>query len=97
MTTSTHTHEELATKKDVDARFDQVDVRFDHVEERLDRIEERVLNLEYAMTQLIASQASMLNAINRLDDRLTALEESHREMMQILIRIENSSGRQFGF
>lgn len=51
MTTAAHIHEELATKKDVDARFDIVDERFDRLEERLDRLEKRLAESDFKHTQ----------------------------------------------
>ncbi len=83
MATSTHTHEELATKRDVDARFDRV-------EERLDR-------LETTIAQINSSIASILNVLVNLNERVTKLEENQRTMLQILERIENSTNRQIGF
>ena len=57
MTTMTHTHEELATKKDVDERFD--------------RLEERLAESDYKHTQNYAqlsnSFVSMLNVMTRSD------------------------------
>ena len=90
MVTSTHTHEELATKKDVDERFDRVEARLDRLEERIDRMEVR-------LDHLTSSLASLLNAYLGLNDRLTAVEENQRTMIQMLERIENSTNRQIGF
>lgn len=93
MVATPHTHEDLATKADVDARFDRV-------EERLDRVEERLLTLENTVTNLTSTVASMLNVIMRQDDRPAAvdkrLDENHRKMLQILERIENNINRQTG-
>ena len=90
MTTSTHTHEELATKKDVDARFDRI-------EERLERVEDRLLSLEHTVANLASSLASLLTVFTNLNERVTALEKNQRVMMQMLERIENSTNRQIGF
>ena len=83
MAASTHTHEELATKKDVDARFDRL-------EERMDRV-------ETAITQINSSIASILNVLASHNERFIRLEENQRVMIQMLERIENSTSRQIGF
>ncbi len=68
ITTASHTHEDLATKRDVDARFD--------------RVEERMTNLEFSftsnMTQLNSSIASLNNTIVLLSERVANLEEGQR-------------------
>ena len=90
MVTSTHTHEELATKEDVYARFDQVDERFDRVEDRLEQVEKTLVHLNGTI-------ASIMNVLMNLNERVTALEENQRTMIQMLERIENSTNRQIGF
>ncbi|MCY4473941.1 MAG: hypothetical protein OXC83_00700 [Chloroflexi bacterium] len=94
MTTMAHTHEELATKKDVDARFDIVDERFD-------RLEEKLAESDYKHTQnygqLSNSFVSMLNVMTSLTERVGKLEENQRVMIEILERIENSTSRGVGF
>jgi len=89
-----HTHEELATKKDVDARFDIVDERFD-------RLEEKLAESDYKHTQnygqLSNSFVSMLNVMTSLTERVGKLEENQRVMIEILERIENSTSRGVGF
>ncbi len=87
MTTATHTHEELATKKDVDERFD--------------RLEERLAESDYKHTQNYAqlsnSFVSMLNVMTSLTERVGKLEENQRVMIEILERIEKSTSRGMGF
>ena len=97
MTTSTHTHEELATKKDVDERFDFVDERFDRVEARLDRVEDRLDQVEKTLVHINGTIASIMNVLMNLNERVTALEENQKTMIQMLERIENSTNRQIGF
>ena len=83
MTVATHTHEELATKNGVHARFDRI-------EERLDRVEDTLVHLTNSI-------ASILNVLTSLNERLTALEDNQRKMMGMLERIEASTERQIGF
>ncbi len=87
MTTATHTHEELATKQDVDARFD--------------RLEEKLAESDYKHTQNYAqlsnSFVSMLNVMTSLTERVGKLEENQRVMIEILERIEKSTSRGMGF
>ena len=83
MTVARHTHEELATKSDVDARFDRV-------EERLDRVEDTLVHLTNSV-------ASILNVLMSLNARVTALEDNQRKMIEMLERIEASTERQIGF
>ena len=90
MTVATHTHEELATKNDVDARFDRVEERLDRIEGRLDRVEDTLVHLTNSV-------ASMLNVWMSLNERVTALEDNQRKMIEILERIEASTERQIGF
>ena len=97
MTTAAHIHEELDTKKDVDARFDIVDERFDRLEERLDRLEKRLAESDFKHTQNYAqlsnSLVSMLNVITSLTERMGKVEENQRVMMEMLERIEKSTSR----
>ena len=94
MTTMAHTHEDLATKKDVDARFDIL-------EERFDRLEAKLAESDYKHTQnygqLSNSFVSMLNVMTSLTERVGKLEENQRVMIEILERIENSTSRGVGF
>lgn len=87
MTTATHTHEELATKKDVDERFD--------------RLEEKLAESDYKHTQNYAqlsnSFVSMLNVMTSLTERVGKLEENQRVMIEMLERIDKSTSRDFGF
>ena len=87
MTVGAHAHEELATKKDVDTRFDRVEERLDRVEERLDRVEDTLVHLTNSV-------ASTLNVLTSLNERVTALEANQRAMLEILERIEDSTSRQ---
>ncbi len=101
MTTMAHTHEELATKKDVDARFDIVDERFDRLEERFERLEAKLAESDYKHTQnygqLSNSFVSMLNVMTSLTERVGKLEENQRVMIEILERIDQSTSRGMGF
>ena len=101
MTTATHTHEELATKKDVDERFDRLEERFDRFEERFDRLDERLAESDHNHTQNYAqlsnSFVSMLNVMTSLTERVGKLEDNQRVMVEILERMEKSSGRGMGF
>ena len=87
MTTAAHTHEELATKKDVDERFD--------------RLEERLAESDYKHTQNYAqlsnSFVSMLNVMTSLTERMGKVEENQRVMLEVLERIEKSTSRDIGF
>ena len=94
MTTATHTHEELATKKDVDERFDRLDERFDRLEERLAESDHKHTQ-NYA--QLSNSFVSMLNVMTNLTERVGRLEENQRVIIEALERIEKSTSRGMGF
>ncbi len=52
MSASTHTHEELATKADVDARFD--------------RIDERLRNIDCALANLATSLSSTMTRLEEI-------------------------------
>lgn len=101
MTTTAHTHEEHATKKDVDARFDIVEERLDRLEVRFDRLEEKLAESDHKHTQnygqLSNSFVSMLNVMTSLTERVGKLEENQRVMIEILERIEKSTNRGMGF
>lgn len=87
MATATHAHEELATQKDVDARFD--------------RLEEKLTESDYKHAQnygqLSKSFVSMLNVVTSLTERVGKLEENQRVMIKLLERIDKSTSRNIGF
>ena len=83
MATSTHTHEELATKKDVDARFDRIDGTLVH--------------LTSSLASILNVLTSLNERVTALEQRVTALEENQKTMLQMLERIEASTNRQIGF
>ncbi len=82
MTAATHTHEELATKKDVDERFDNLD--------------QRTKNLELVFTSNMAQLNSAIASLNDILVRLTKLEEGQRQIICTLKRIERQIRREPG-
>ena len=66
MTTATDTHEELATKKYVDARFDRIEKRLDEIEAALTGSCE---NYTQNFGKLNNSIASLLNIVVTLTGR----------------------------
>ena len=83
MATGTHTHEELATKKGVDWRFDNP--------------EQHMTNLELAFTSNMARLNSAIASLDDILVRLTNFEEGQRQIIDILHRIERQTNRDIGF
>ncbi len=92
MTATAYTHENLATKKDVDARFDIVEERLDRIERRLEAIEtaftESRENYTRNFAQLNNSIVALLNTLATLTGRVNTPDDNHRRLVGLLERIE---------
>ena len=90
MGNSTHTYAESAIQKDIDARIRWIVERFDEMDAKPEPIDVALINLNIMTTLALIMSVTLLQ-------RLTALEENQKAILEILERIENSTNRQFGF
>jgi predicted nuclease with TOPRIM domain len=73
---------EMATKSEMNKRFEQVDKRFEQVDKRLGNIEGRVSNIEGGM----ATKAEMNRRFDGLEDRVLASHQKRIEKLEAEVK-----------
>lgn len=98
MASATRTHEELATKEDLDARFDIIVERLDRLEEKLTesdyRHSQHYAQISYSLVSILSVMT--LNALINLNERVGKLVEKQQVIIETLERIERQINTEIG-